>query len=73
MDIIRDATTFIKQCLPADYPPFKPKDPSTCSVKELKDIIRENGLGAQAVGFTEKHEFITLVKQFYASRGFTYE
>lgn len=72
MDIVRDAATFLTQCLPADYPALKPKDPSTMSVKELKEVIRDNALASKAVGLTEKSEFVQLVKDFYNCRGFDF-
>ena len=39
------------------------KDPSEMSVKELKEAIRQAGLGQKALGLTEKSEFVKLLKK----------
>ena len=48
--------------LPLLFLAIKAKDPSEMSVKELKKAIQSAGIGAQCVGFTEKHEFVTLLQ-----------
>ena len=40
----------------------KLKEPSKMSVKELKEAIRNAGLGSKAVGLVEKSEFVKLVQ-----------
>ena len=46
---------------------IKPKDPNDMSVKELKAAIKNAGLADKAVGFSEKQEFISLLKSHYES------
>jgi len=61
---IKDATEFLLSVLPDDPSArLAPKDPATMSIKELKAAIVQAGLGAQARGFTEKHEFVDLVSR----------
>jgi hypothetical protein len=73
MDIIKDAEEFLLSILPHNTEDVvKPKDPKTLSVKELKEAIRDNALNSQAVGLSEKSEFVKVLADFYASRGFTY-
>lgn len=45
----------------------KGKAPNEMSVKELKAAIRNAGLASQAVGFSEKQEFVTLLEAHYAA------
>ena len=45
-------------------PKAQPKDPSTMSVKELKIAVRDRGLASKAVKFTEKSEFVALLKDY---------
>lgn len=69
MDILRDASSFLSSIIPHDDSfTIKPKPPSEMSVKELKVAIRNNGLNSKAVGFTEKHEFVKLLEDYYASK-----
>lgn len=69
MDILRDSSTFLMSILPHDEAfTIKPKPPSEMTVKELKTAIRNNGLNSKAVGFTEKHEFVKLLEDYYASK-----
>lgn len=69
MEILERARVFIEQKLPFD-PNYciKPKAPSEMSIKELKAAIRSNNLASKAVGFNEKHEFVKLLEEFYASK-----
>ena len=66
---IRDAAQFISTIIP-DSPELaiKPKDPSTRSIKELKAAIKSAGLGARAAGLMEKHEFVSLLTEYYNSK-----
>lgn len=66
---IVDVQKFITSILP-DAPELaiKPKAPSEMSVKELKAAIRKAGLGQQALGFSEKSEFVKLLEEYYASK-----
>jgi hypothetical protein len=68
MKEIQDAAQFLSTILPynADLA-LAPKDPATMSVKELKAAVRNAGLASQAAGFSEKHEFVTLLTNHYAS------
>jgi hypothetical protein len=68
MKEIADAARFLGSILPfnADLA-IPPKDPSTMSVKELKAAIRSAGLTSHAAGFAEKHEFVALLQNYYAS------
>lgn len=62
---IADATRFLLEILPDDKSAcLALKDPRTMSVKELKAAIAQAGLGAKAVGFTEKSEFIDLLVKY---------
>jgi hypothetical protein len=38
------------------------KDPSEMTTKELKEAVQRAGLGQQALGLMEKHEFIKLLQ-----------
>jgi lysophospholipase-2 len=54
---------FVSQILPPDEScNIQLKDPKEMSVKELKAAVRKAGLGAKAVGFMEKREFIKLLQ-----------
>lgn len=61
---IVDWITFVKKVIPAEGHNFKVKlkDPSEMSIKELKQAIRNAGLGNEAVGLMEKSEFVRLLK-----------
>lgn len=63
MDEIQDILEFLQKKLPLDEScKVQLKDPSSMSIKELKDAIRNAGLGSKAVGLMEKSEFIKLVQ-----------
>lgn len=68
--MLEDANQFISATLP-DSEEFrvKPKSPSSMSVKELKEAIREFGLADRARGLAEKEELVNLVKQYYLEHG----
>ena len=60
---ISDLLSFIHKVLPPDDTyKIRMKDPRDMSVKELKSEIAKAGLGRLALGFSEKCEFIDLVK-----------
>jgi len=61
---IQDWMKFCLTVLPPDGHGFKVtlKDPSQMSVKELKEAIRNAGLGSKAVGLMEKSEFVKLLQ-----------
>lgn len=67
-EVIQAATAFLAQVLP-DEPSLavQPKAPSDMSVKELKAAIRNAGLAAKAIGFSEKFEFVKLLEDHYTS------
>lgn len=62
LEILNDVMDVLAALLPHD-PAFavKPKDPSEMTVKELMKAIKASGLGAKAVGLSEKHEFVQLL------------
>jgi len=62
---IADWLNFCRAVLPPGGHDFKPtlKDPTAMSVKELKEAIRNAGLGSKAVGLMEKSEFVKLVQE----------
>ena len=61
---IQDALEFLNTVIPPDPScNVKAKSPDEMSVKELKAAIKAGGLGAQAVGLTEKRELIDLLKK----------
>jgi len=60
---IADALAFLSDLLPPDPScDVKPKEVMEMSVKELKKAIAAGGLGAQAVGMSEKRELQELLK-----------
>ena len=60
---ISDLLSFIQKVLPPDDTyKIRMKDPRDMSVKELKSEIAKAGLGRLALGFSEKNEFIDLLK-----------
>ena len=69
VDEIKDAAQFIQTIIP-DSPEhaLQPKDPSTMSIKELKAAIKAAGLASRAAGLMEKHEFVTLLTEYYQSK-----
>ena len=65
MDEIQDVQKFLQKILPDDDScKVTLKDPSEMSVKELRAAIRNAGIGAKAVGFMEKAEFVKLVQDY---------
>lgn len=63
MDELQATMAFLKKVLPPDDScRIQLKDPANMSIKELKAAIRKAGLNSQAVGFTEKREFIELIR-----------
>lgn len=65
---IDDVAQFIERALPADESCLIPlKNPSEMSVKELKAAIHDAGLARQTQGFTEKSDFVKLLKDHYDS------
>ncbi len=62
--VLDQAREFILKYIPYDKDlAIPPKDPATMSVKELKIAVRERGLANKAIGFTEKSEFVALLKE----------
>jgi predicted esterase len=68
-ELLEYAQQFISKIL-IDDPSLalKPKEFSEMSVKELKIAIRNYNLGQQALGFSEKNEFVKLLEEYRASR-----
>ncbi len=66
--ILARGLAFLTEVL-ADSPGLavKPTPPAEMSVKQLKEAVRRAGLGAKAVGFYEKEEFVRLLEGHYAS------
>ena len=63
MEEIQDIQDFLEQVLPDDDTcKVQLKDPSAMSIKELKEAIRNAGIGSKAVGLMEKSEFVKLVQ-----------
>lgn len=68
-ELLMYAGNFLARILPsAPELALAPKDPSEMSVKELKVAVRSAGLSAQANGFTEKSEFVKLLKDHQQSK-----
>ena len=66
---IGDVLNFMIKCLPpSEEVKIKLKDPSEMSVKELKVAIQKAGIGSKAVGFSEKSEFIDLLRNHRAGK-----
>ena len=66
---IGDVLSFLEECLPAVEECYiKLKDPLEMSVKELKASIQKAGIGSKALGFSEKCEFIELLKNHRAGK-----
>jgi len=64
MEEIADVKEFLQTQLPPDSTcQVQLKDPAEMSTKELKDAIRNAGLGSKAVGLMEKSEFVELVQR----------
>eukprot|EP00579_Thalassiosira_antarctica_P006336 CAMPEP_0201881206 /NCGR_PEP_ID=MMETSP0902-20130614/11576_1 /ASSEMBLY_ACC=CAM_ASM_000551 /TAXON_ID=420261 /ORGANISM="Thalassiosira antarctica, Strain CCMP982" /LENGTH=285 /DNA_ID=CAMNT_0048409353 /DNA_START=6 /DNA_END=863 /DNA_ORIENTATION=- len=62
---VSDVLAFLQTVLPPDEScRIKLKDPSEMSIKELKGAIAKAGLGRKALGFSEKREFIDLVRDY---------
>lgn len=63
MDELQDIQTFLEKVLPdSSECKVSLKDPSDMSIKELKEAIRNAGIGSKAVGLMEKSEFVKLVQ-----------
>jgi lysophospholipase-2 len=61
---ISDVLAFLKEVIPPDDAcRVKPKDPADMSVRELKTAIERAGLSRMAVGFSEKREFVDLLRR----------
>ena len=59
-----DAAAFLGSVLPPDSTcDVERKKPEEMSVKELKAAILAGGLGSKAVGLSEKHELVKLLKE----------
>jgi len=68
MEMVTDAGLFLQKTLPEDSAfAIKPKPPGEMSIKELKQAVRQLGLGAQAASFYEKQEFVRLLEEHYAA------
>lgn len=66
---IADVMTFLEKVLPkVEECYIKLKDPTEMSVKELKAAIVKAGLGSRTQGFSEKSEFIDLLKNHRAGK-----
>lgn len=66
---INYACEFLKEILPFNAEFAIPaKLPSQMSVKELKLAVRNNGLSSQAIGFSEKSEFVKLLEDHAANK-----
>ncbi len=62
---INDVFQFLSSILPHDESFVIPlRDPSTMSVKELKQAVQAAGLGARAAGFCEKAEYVNLLTEY---------
>jgi len=70
MDVLGAVNEFLSRIIPnSPELAIKPKAPSEMSVKELKAAIRNAGLTRDAVGFSEKYEYVQLLEKHYASKG----
>jgi len=64
-DEIQDWFKFCQKVLPPDEScRIKLKDPAKMSVKELKEAIKNAGLGRQAIGLMEKIEYVKLLTDY---------
>ena len=65
---ISDVLAFLREVIPPDDGAcrVKPKDPADMSVRELKAAIERAGLSRMAVGFSEKREFVDLLRRHRA-------
>lgn len=65
MEELSDVSKFLMEQLPDD-PTHRITlpDPSTMSVKQLKEAIRNAGLSHKAIGFMEKSEYVKLLQQY---------
>ena len=67
--VISIASSFLSSIIPHEERFIvKPKDPSEMSVKELKSAIRDLGISSRAIGFSEKYEFVNLIREHLASK-----
>ena len=65
--VVQAVLEFLREQIPIDENfVIKPKTPAEMSVKELKVAVRNAGLAAQAVVFSEKREFVELLERHYA-------
>lgn len=63
MEELQDIQSFLERVLPDDDTcKVSLKDPNEMSIKELKEAIRNAGIGSKAVGLMEKSEFVKLVQ-----------
>jgi predicted esterase len=61
---VADVLAFLREVIPPDDScRVRLKDPADMSVKELKAAIARAGLGRMAVGFSEKREFVDLLRR----------
>jgi lysophospholipase-2 len=66
---IGDVIDFLDKILPPCNECYiKLKDPSEMSVKELKAAVLKAGIGSRAVGFSEKSEFVDLLRNHRAGK-----
>lgn len=67
-EVLETVQAFILKTIPHDSAFIvKPKAPIDMSVKELKTAVVRLGLHSQAIGFSEKCEFVALLEKHYAS------
>ena len=67
-EVISTVLNFLLLQIPDDESfVIKPKPPAEMSVKELKNAIKNAGLAAQAMGFSEKREFVELLEKHYGT------
>ncbi len=70
MHVLRDVTSFLSTVLPLRPElSLAPRAPAEMTVKELKAAVRAAGLTSEAVGFTEKAEFVALLTEHYKKHG----
>jgi lysophospholipase-2 len=61
---LRDVLAFLGEVIPCDDScAARPKDPADMSVRELRAAIERAGLSRMAVGFSEKREFVDLLRR----------
>lgn len=68
-EVLDAVKAFLLRTIPHnDVHTVKLKSPSEMSVKELKGAILRAGIQSQALGFSEKSEFVDLLEKHYATR-----